>query len=146
MKKFSYLCTRFSNIWLLMDARERLLKVIESYGMNGKQFAEEVGIGAGTLSNITGGRNNPSLEVMQRVLERFRNLNAQWLVLGTGPMYMSDPNASDGDGVSVPTEEAKVAQSTSAHASLGVPAAAPMVQKTIEKIVIFYTDGTFEER
>ena len=69
-----------------MNERERLLQVIEAEKMNAKQFAEEVGIQAGTLSNIISGRNNPSLDVMKRVLNRFRTLSSDWLILGVGSM------------------------------------------------------------
>ena len=55
--------------------------------MNAKQFAQEVGISQGTLSNILGGRNKPSLDVMQAVLNRFRQVRSDWLILGSGVMY-----------------------------------------------------------
>ena len=69
-----------------MNERERLEKVIEEEGMSAKQFAHEVGIQAGTISNILSGRNNPSLEVMKRVLNRFRTISSDWLILGVGSM------------------------------------------------------------
>ena len=65
-----------------MNERERLLKLIADNNMSAKQFAAEVGIQAGTISNIVNGRNNPSLDVMQRVLNRFRTLSSDWLILG----------------------------------------------------------------
>ena len=73
-----------------MNERERLLKLIADNNMSAKQFAAEVGIQAGTISNIVNGRNNPSLDVMQRVLNRFRTLSSDWLILGVGNMYRAE--------------------------------------------------------
>ena len=73
-----------------MNERERLLKLIADNNMSAKQFAAEVGIQAGTISNIVNGRNNPSLDVMQRVLNRFRTLSSDWLILGVGNMYRTE--------------------------------------------------------
>ena len=69
-----------------MSESERLKAVMETAGMNAKQFAMEVGISAGTLSNIMKGRNRPSLDVMQAVLNRFRQVRSDWLILGSGSM------------------------------------------------------------
>ena len=73
-----------------MNERDRVLQVMQSEGMNAKQFCQEVGISPGTLSNITGGRNKPSLDVMQAILRRFRAVNCDWLIMGVGTMYNFD--------------------------------------------------------
>ena len=72
-----------------MNERDRVLKIMQSEGMNAKQFCQEVGISQGTLSNIMGGRNKPSLDVMQAILRRFRAINCDWLIMGIGNMYLS---------------------------------------------------------
>ena len=133
-----------------MKERDRLEQVIESEGMTAKQFAAEVGIQAGTISNILSGRNNPSLDVMQRVLNRFRTLSSDWLILGVGAMYR--PNGSSPDNalfdirpndpiipVVEPTDR-KAEEPLQPIVGTSLPA------KTVEKILIFYSDGTFEER
>lgn len=131
----------------VMNSREKIVKIMESEGMNSKQFADEIGIQAGTISNIVNGRNNPSLEVMQKVLNRFRTISSDWLVLNIGTMYrpngaiveqqaLFDIKPLETEGVAVqPVVETKKEQPQNVTAP-----------KEIEKIVIFYTDGTFEER
>lgn len=130
-----------------MNSREKIVKIMESEGMSSKQFADEIGIQAGTISNIVNGRNNPSLEVMQKVLNRFRTISSDWLVLNIGTMYrpngaiveqqaLFDIKPLETEGVAVqPVVETKKEQPQNVTAP-----------KEIEKIVIFYTDGTFEER
>lgn len=137
-----------------MNERQRLQQIMEAEKLNAKQFAEEVGISAGTISNIMGGRNNPSLDVLQAVLNRFRTINSDWLILGIGAMYR--PN---GDGPQTALFDIKPEnpqeQPVSAPVSQVEKTPIPSVQsktsatpseRKVAKIVIYYTDGTYEER
>lgn len=163
-----------------MTERERLMLVMERESLSAKQFAMEVGIQPGTISNIMSGRNNPSLDVMQRVLQRFRSLNSDWLILGVGQMYRQDgemprsapfdirpesmdPRLQDGMASLIHENDGKTGIiheneriSTDNHggdkADTGIKKQPTTEQKVvvnnreIQKIMIFYTDGTFEER
>ena len=122
---------------------------MQAEGMNAKTFAEEVGISAGTLSNILGGRNNPSLDVVQNVLNRFRTISADWLVLDVGPMYRKQGIDSSAT-MELPFDKPAEAPQQTPLMQPKQPAPQPVQpiiqQKTVQKIAIFYTDGTFEER
>ena len=182
VKKFSYLCTRNSHKYRrnTMNERERLLKLIADNNMSAKQFAAEVGIQAGTISNIVNGRNNPSLDVMQRVLNRFRTLSSDWLILGVGNMYRTEGGMENKENVEAKDKQQEIpgfgdaiaspqcpieapSPSSSRPMTISVPAmsretqqsattkkqqTAPMEQpaaKQIERIIVFYSDGTFDE-
>ena len=171
-----------------MNERERLLKLIADNNMSAKQFAAEVGIQAGTISNIVNGRNNPSLDVMQRVLNRFRTLSSDWLILGVGNMYRTEGGKENRENGEAKDQQIQIQQqqqqeipgigdaiaspqcpieapspSSSRPMSISVPAmsretqqsattkkqqTAPMEQpaaKRIERVIVFYSDGTFDE-
>lgn len=143
--------------------RERLLKLMQTEGLNAKQFAAEVGIQQGTISNIVNGRNKPSLEVMQKVLHRFRTIQSDWLILGAGSMYRpvgEQPNLTlfDDQPVepqmvipSAANENHEIAQPVN-ETTPQIPSTTPPIilpaeklpAKKIEKIVVFYSDGTYE--
>ena len=135
-----------------MNERDRVLQVMQSEGMNAKQFCQEVGISPGTLSNITGGRNKPSLDVMQAILRRFRAISCDWLIMGVGTMYVSGARDEgmqslfevENETTEMPKEVAKpsmvVNNSDISSAAVSSPS------RTVDKILIFYSDGTFEER
>ena len=135
-----------------MNERDRVLQVMQSEGMNAKQFCQEVGISPGTLSNITGGRNKPSLDVMQAILRRFRAISCDWLIMGVGTMYVSGARDEgmqslfevEKETTEMPKEVAKpsVVVNNSDISSTAVPSPS----RTVDKILIFYSDGTFEER
>lgn len=133
-----------------MNERQRLEQVIEHEQMTAKQFAAEVGIQAGTISNILSGRNNPSLDVMQRVLNRFRTLSSDWLILGVGSMYRQNGEGPNNTLFDIKPVETEIA-STEPTNKIQEKAQQPSVivtapSKTVEKIIVFYSDGTFEER
>lgn len=135
-----------------MKEFERIRQVMEAEKMSAKQFAQEVGIQSGTISNIMSGRNNPSLDVMQRVLNRFRTLSSDWLILGVGSMYRANGEGPDNTLFDIkpleqnPKSSVESAVSTAIQVQPEEPKVPLSAQKLISKIVIFYNDGTFEER
>ena len=140
-----------------MDERERLAKIIESENLTAKQFAEEIGVSAGTISNILGGRNKPSVEIYVRILNRFRTISSDWLMLGTGSMYrpnggvtqtalfgdMRPIDAAQGEETPSQVPDAPLQSVMLQNTRL---AANPPATKQIARIIIYYTDGTYEER
>jgi len=139
-----------------MDERERLAKIIESENLTAKQFAEEIGVSAGTISNILGGRNKPSVEIYVRILNRFRTISSDWLMLGAGSMYRPNGGVTQatlfGDMRPLDKDQ-EVGDTTIAGSSIQPVAQQPVrqvvaqrVPKQIARIIIYYTDGTYEER
>lgn len=130
-----------------MNERDRLQQIMESQKLNAKQFAEEIGVSVGTISNIMGGRNNPSLDVMRAILNRFRTINSDWLILGIGSMYRMN-----GDGPQTalfdipPIQEPKNQQEWIPTGESNAADKTDNTGKQVAKIIIFYTDGSFEER
>ena len=130
-----------------MDERERLIEIMKSEELNSKQLSLELGVSAGTISNILTGRNKPSLDFLQNVANHFPFISPTWLFLGFGDKYI--------DGY-VPTNsqlEANSTTSTVAIPQLCKPTKDNILlpppssnTRTIQKIMIFYSDGTFEER
>lgn len=49
-------------------------------------FAESIGIQQSTLSHILNGRNNPSLDVIMKVHQKYNYVNLEWLLYGHGNM------------------------------------------------------------
>lgn len=65
----------------------RINLIMRAKNITAKQFAEEIGIQPSGMSHILGGRNNPSLEFALKVLRRYPEIDANWLLLGRGAMY-----------------------------------------------------------
>jgi len=125
-----------------MNERERIEQVKDTLGLTARQFAAEIHVQPGTISNMMVGRNNPSLEVMKRIMERYPTLNPEWLIAGRGEMWRTEPGQEPGlfDAMA-PDPKNKTPRATQKEEPQ-VIAAPP---KQIKNIVVYYTDGTYEE-
>lgn len=115
--------------------------------MTAKQFAEEINVSAGTISNILGGRNKASADIYVRILNRFRTISSDWLLLGTGSMYR--PNGGVTQSTLFGDMRPLDAEPADKQPETYIPQPAPNLRqapKQISRIIIYYTDGTYEER
>lgn len=139
-----------------MNERERLIEIMNSQGLTAKQLSLELGVSAGTLSNILGGRNKPSLELLKSIATHYPFIKSDWLFLGKGEMYEPDyiPPVSQSPAepdlftsMANNPSPAATAQSRSHSESVVTSKNTPISSpRTVDKIMIFYSDGTFEER
>lgn len=152
-----------------MDGREKIKKIMASEKLNAKQFVERVGISQSTLSNIFNGRNQPSMAVMQRILNAFRTISSDWLMLDSGPMYRQKGSEVVQDTLfdirpidtesTAPTGNPQSVMNPTTSGELPIPlsissntakvkkiADNAKNERKIEKIIVYYSDGTFEER
>lgn len=84
----------------------RINLILRAKNITARQFAEEIGIQPSGMSHILGGRNNPSLDFVAKVLRRYPEIDANWLLLGKGEMYTSGSKISPSAMESVmPIEE-----------------------------------------
>lgn len=65
---------------------DRIKQVMVHLQMSAAAFAESIGIGRSNLTHIFSGRNQPSLDVVRKILGAFPNVSPDWLILGNGPM------------------------------------------------------------
>jgi transcriptional regulator with XRE-family HTH domain len=78
-----------------MSDKNRIEKVMLHYDMTSSQFAAEIGIQSSTLSHILNNRNNPSLDVLKKILSRFTEISSDWLILGQGSMLRQEKHSKE---------------------------------------------------
>jgi hypothetical protein len=85
------------------------------------------------------GRNKPSLEFVIKVLEAFPEVDLYWLLNGKGSFptdsIKQSPKNNSSSSKSDTPEPIQAIQNTDK----------PITTKAIERIVIFYKDGTFSQ-
>jgi len=128
---------------------KRLQKVIDYYGESASSFAEKIGVQRSSISHILSGRNKPSLDFVLKILEAFPEVELYWLLNGKGTFPKSDP-----DLFSTPTPTVQESQKPldNNNDTKPIDVATPILNhlknednsKSIERIVIFYSDGTFK--
>ena len=75
--------------------KDRIILLIKAKNLTAAQFAEEIGVQKSSISHIISGRNNASLDFIQKVLIRYPETNMDWLMFGKGPIFKSIENASN---------------------------------------------------
>ncbi|MDG1503079.1 MAG: transcriptional regulator, partial [Flavicella sp.] len=99
------------------------------------------------ISHIASGRNKPSLDFVLKITETYNEVDLQWLLKGLGIFPKSNlstqsPSPKIKNQLSQETSELEFlasAQTTSASASASISKGVG-----IEKVLVFYADGTFE--
>ena len=64
----------------------RIEKLIQSKKLTASAFADKIRVPRSTISHILSGRNNASLDVVQKILDAFPDVRTEWLVRGDGYM------------------------------------------------------------
>ncbi len=67
--------------------KERLIEFLKAENKSSAQFADEIGVQPSGISHILSGRNNPSLDFVLKMLEKYKYLSTDWLLFGKGTMY-----------------------------------------------------------
>lgn len=75
--------------------KERIKQIMESEDMTPARFADTLEIGRAVISHILNGRNNPSLDIVMRILQHFPRINPDWLLYGAGNVYREDISTSE---------------------------------------------------
>jgi len=69
---------------------DRIRLILKIKNLSSAKFAEEIGVQRSGISHILSGRNKPSLEFVHKLLNRFSDINSEWLILGKGEMIKSE--------------------------------------------------------
>ena len=144
---------------------KRLQQFLAAENISQSQFADSIGVARANISHILSGRNKPGFDFIERMARQYPELNLEWLITGRGRMYNSGKTApeaplepitplSDPAAGSLfdqpqnrqetppdrPTSPANISINT-----LDSQYQSPINKKAISKIIIFYSDGTFQE-
>lgn len=138
------------------DFVKRLEMVLDYYGLNASAFADKIGVQRSSMSHLLSGRNKPSLDFILKILEVFPEVDLYWILIGRGNFPDNDKKF----------EKLKSLSPTSHHSNTDENLLSPIEfdkdKKTeksfselqnrninlnddeIEKIVLFYKNGTFK--
>ena len=108
---------------------EKLKKIISKEGLSASKFAEKIGVQRSSVSHILSGINKPSLDFVLKIYKSIKNTDLEWLLsentknesyLEHTPPYSSkiDPINQEGENT--------------------------LTEKSIDRIVIFFNNGSFK--
>ena len=119
---------------------KRLQQFLAAENVTQARFAETIGVARAGVSHVLSGRNKPSFEFLDSMARNYPTLSLEWLISGRGKMYK--------DG-----RQAETAQILDSHEPelFSEAAQIPEMQtvesndRSIVKVVLFYSDGTYQE-
>lgn len=138
--------------------KDRILAVMEHEGLTPSKFAEAIGIQRSAMSHIISGRNNPSLDVLLKILERFTYIDSDWLLFGKGNMMREHVLTNPDLFTNTPINPSSSQDSPEYRKEIRVETPVntvkqPVIEqiilpeksnRNVSKIMIFYSDNTFE--
>ena len=60
----------------------RIKKIIEENNLSNSEFAEKIGIPKSSVTHLLSERNNPSLDIIIKISEAFKNISTDYLIFG----------------------------------------------------------------
>lgn len=129
---------------------KRLKKIIEYYELSSSGFADKIGVQRSSISHLLSGRNKPSLDFILKILKEFPEVELYWLLNGKGNFPKSQTKLAinnptlELENIVVATKNKEEKVITEATLEKNTTSTPSSISKEIERIVIFYTDGTFK--
>ncbi|MBL4663832.1 MAG: helix-turn-helix transcriptional regulator [Flavobacteriaceae bacterium] len=133
-----------------IEFAKRLQGILTFYGLSATSFSEKISFNRSTISHLLSGRNKPSLEFVMKVLHQFPEVQLYWLLNGTGafpssssekiieaPMKITSPSNSE-------VENSLLSHLTEKTVLEGKTNSDSKSVFEIERIIIFYKDGSFK--
>lgn len=143
--------------------KDRIKQIMENENLTPAKFADRLQINRAVVSHILNGRNNPSLDVVMKILNEMEYVNSEWLLNGVGPMYKDgvdadtlpkepDLFAQDEKKTHSPSGKTeyrqeiavKPPQNTQQFVENKLVESVKNTDKKITQLIIYYDDHTFE--
>lgn len=137
-------------------------------GLSNNDLANMLGVSRASVSHVLSGRNKPGYDFIEGLTRAFPGLNIEWLITGKGRMNKSGSVLGDPAPASDPATQAAApaeapqkapeaqnsrpdaqspanSETSGAQDSPAEPIQGTEGKRFIRKILVFYSDGTFEE-
>lgn len=125
--------------------KERIKQYMDYKSISAGELSTRLNVQRSNISHILNGRNKPGASFIEKFLVSYPDLNARWLFTGEGEMLNKDntsPNSNESIKDEVPVKPA----SSVTRPKLSLEQALLKgINKPIEKIVLFFSDGTFTD-
>jgi transcriptional regulator with XRE-family HTH domain len=79
----------------MYELNKRVLSIMEAKQLTRSGFSAALEVSLPVLTHISSGRNKPGLELIQKLLTTFPDLDPDWLLLGKGQMFRKTQEMPD---------------------------------------------------
>ena len=153
----------------------RIFTFIESLQLSPTEFADTIGISRASISSIKTGRTQPTLSLVEKIKQRFPEIDINWLILGEGDapivnrsesetelfsddevkaeievtqtLSNDDTTANEYQAVYIAETPRKIEEEPQVvNQETNVPVQSTSERKrSVKKVILLYDDGSFEE-
>jgi transcriptional regulator with XRE-family HTH domain len=123
--------------------KDRLKELMVQLSISAAELADKIGVQRSSISHILNGRNLPSSQFLEKLLNTYPEVDARWLMTGKGGIYRQDNISNPGESIkreNVHSEEIKNSKTPKDENPSAVNPG-----KKIEKVLFFYPDRSFSE-
>lgn len=156
----------YSLIYIYME--DRIKKFIDYMGITPSELADAIGVQRSNVTHVLKGRNKPSFQFIEKLLQIYPRINAKWLLLGEGNMIEGAAKAptlfDQAPGPAIlnkPVDKAEREIINEPPPAPKEPTPPPVIpekkevvndlpgalfgsEKPIERLIVFYNDQTFK--
>ncbi|MCD0474137.1 helix-turn-helix domain-containing protein [Flavobacterium sp. EDS] len=151
------------------DFIKRLEIILEYYGLSASSFADKIGVQRSSMSHLLSGRNKPSLDFILKIIEVFPDIDLYWVLNGKGSFPKNENNEVAINPTPQEIEQSiapifpnnnfipedlflEIEKTNEKNEKKIIEENIPEIKNTIsntsseeiEKIVLFYKNGTFK--
>lgn len=137
---------------------DKIVTLIEALGFSNTKFADTISVSRPTISHIISGRNKPSIDIIQKIMAVYPELGYKWFLddesfdpnclLELSKNQREDEMAENRQADNIITNSENVLLKNSPAYSSQTDATFLQHKTTttrrVEKIIMFYSDGTME--
>ena len=152
----------------------RIFTFIESLQLTPTEFADTIGVSRASISSIKTGRTQPTLSLVEKIKQRFPEIDINWLILGEGDAPIvnrsesetelfsddevkaeievtqtlsNDDTANEYQAVYIAETPRKIEEEPQVvNQETNVPVQSTSERKrSVKKVILLYDDGSFEE-
>jgi transcriptional regulator with XRE-family HTH domain len=118
---------------------KRLQKILDYYSISATSFSDEIEVNRSTISHLLSGRNKPSLDFVMKVIQHYPEVELYWLLNGKGNFPSEKKSTKAPSETSSETQKSPETLKTIANTPKK-----EVEDADIDRIVIFYKDGSFK--
>jgi transcriptional regulator with XRE-family HTH domain len=119
--------------------KDRIKSYMDYKGISAGELSLSLDVQRSNISHILNGRNMPGAAFIEKLLLKYPDLDARWLLTGIGEMILNN-DGNDKPIIPVVFAEANAANPDEKRVKAALN---PSNEKRVDKIVLLFSDGTF---
>ena len=108
----------------------RFQTILDLENLSPAQLADRLGVQRSGISHILSGRNKPSFELLQRVVQSFPEISAEWLITGNGKP-LKEQNQAAASGAASSATSSATSSAANSRSSGTTPSTTPSISPSI---------------